>query len=65
MKQLHKKTKKEQCIEPTLCLSYTRLVSTTDGEVISIFSWKYGFLIHRYLGLNQFHQSQSPSGRLE
>lgn len=41
-----------------------RLLNWTDVH-ISLFSWKHGFLIHHYLGLNQFHQSWSLSGRLD
>lgn len=41
-----------------------RLLHRTAVQ-ISLLRWKYGFLIHRYPGLNQFRQSWSPSRQLE
>lgn len=64
---LKKDTKETVQTANLLSLSHARLVrllNWTDVQ-ISLFSWKYGFLIHRYLGLNQFHQSWSLSGRLD
>lgn len=67
------KRQKEQYKQPTFCLwakhvwflpLMLRLLRWTTVQ-ISTLSWKYGFLIHRYLGLNHFHQSWSLSRRLE